>query len=237
MQSGCIGHYSGLVCEPSQYDKASQVHLSHLVQASGELGIDGIRWQLLFYPFESSISLRLYIPLFAADRVLNIHNSFSGLILKVDLSSVHHSVLAIVIVSAKMKDSCEAYRLLREDADFTDNLELLSPQPRSSRRFSMRGIISILITAIFVFSLVLNNILIYYIIQLGRQLETAGATQFGLSTVLYFTISQLTSLQQVLLSIRQFRMNGILRTMTRIKHLRMSSGRISNPTSMLVLLR
>lgn len=102
---------------------------------------------------------------------------------------MHRSVLAIVIISGKMKESSEEYRLLREDADFADNLELLRPQPRSSRRFPMRGIIFILITVIFVGSVVLNIILIYHIIQLGRHLETAGATQFGLSIVLYFTIS------------------------------------------------
>lgn len=136
-----------------------------------------------------------------------------------------------------MKDSCEAYRLLREDADFADNLELRSPQLSSSRRFSMGGIISILIPVIFVLSLVLNNILIFHVIQLGRQLETAGATRFGISIVLYFPTSYLTSLQQVSLSTRQFGMNGTLRTMARIRRLRMSSGQISNPTSMLVLLR
>ena len=105
------------------------------------------------------------------------------------LFSVHQSVLAIVSILAKMKDSCEAYRLLREDADFADNLELVSPQPRSSRRSSIRGIISILLTVIFVLSLVVNNVLVYYVIQLRAQLETAGATQFGLSTFLYFTTS------------------------------------------------
>ena len=88
-----------------------------------------------------------------------------------------------------MKEPSEEYRLLTEDADFADNFELLRPQPRSSRRFSMRGITFILITVIFVFSVVLNIILIYHIIQLGRRLETAGATQFGLSIVLYFTSS------------------------------------------------
>ena len=88
-----------------------------------------------------------------------------------------------------MKDSCEAYHLLREDADFADNLELPSPQPKSSPRFPMRGIISILTTVIFVLSLVVNTALIRYIIHLRAQLETAGATQFGLSTFLYFTTS------------------------------------------------
>ena len=135
-----------------------------------------------------------------------------------------------------MKESCEEYRLLREDIDFADDLKLLCPQPRSSRHFSMRGIVIILITVILVFSVVLNIILIYHIIQLGRHLETAGATQFGLSTVLYFTISLLTSLQQVLLSTRPFRMNGILRTMVKIRRLRMSFGRTSNLTSMPVSL-
>ena len=53
----------------------------------------------------------------------------------------------------------------------------------------MRGIITILVTVIFVSSLVVNSLLAYHIIQLRTLLETAGATQFGLSTVLYLTIS------------------------------------------------
>ena len=185
----------------------------------------------------SSTRSRLQIEQCAADRVLGIYKSFPWLILELDSFPAHRTVPAIVIISAKMKESSEGYRLLREDADFADNLDLLSPQPESSRRFSMRGIIPILITGIFVFSVVLNIILTYHIIQLRRHLETAGATQFGLSTVLYFPISYLISLQQVSLSTRQFGMNGTLRTMARIRRLRMSSGRISNPTSMLVLLR
>ena len=136
-----------------------------------------------------------------------------------------------------MKESCEEYRLSSEDVDFADNLNLLAPQPKSSRRCSMRGLIPILISGIFVFSVVLNIILTYHTIQLRRHLETAGATQFGLSTALYFPISYLISLQQVLLSTHQFRMNGIHRTTARTRHLRMSFGQISNLTSMLVLLR
>lgn len=87
-----------------------------------------------------------------------------------------------------MKDSYEAYHLLREDAYFEDSLKLPSSQPRTSRRYSTRGIITFLVTVIFVSSLVVNSLLAYHIIQLRAQLETAGATQFGMSTVLYFTI-------------------------------------------------
>ena len=88
-----------------------------------------------------------------------------------------------------MKDSYEAYHLLKEDADFEDNHELSSSQPRTSRRYSMRGIITVLVTVIVVSSLVVNSLLAYHIIQLRALLETAGATQFGLLIVLYFTIS------------------------------------------------
>ena len=42
MQPRCAGHDSGLVCEPFQYVSGLQVHVSHLVQASCELGIDGM---------------------------------------------------------------------------------------------------------------------------------------------------------------------------------------------------
>ena len=136
-----------------------------------------------------------------------------------------------------MKNSYEAYRLLGEDADSEDNLELPSSQARFSRLCSIKGVVSVLITVIFVSSLVVNTFLVYYIVQLRGQLETAGATQFGLSTVLYFTMSWLTSFQLVSLLTPRFRMNGILRTTARTKHSQMSSGRISNQISMPVLLR
>lgn len=136
-----------------------------------------------------------------------------------------------------MKNSYEAYHLLGEDDDSERNLELSSSQSRSSRGFSMKGVVSVLITVISVSSLVVNIFLVHYITQLRGQLKTAGATQFGLSTVLYFTRSWLTSLQLVSLSTRRFRMNGILHTTARIKLLQMSSGRISNQISMPVLLR
>ena len=45
MQPGCVGHYSGLVCGP----QGLSVHLSRLVEASGELGIDGTLSELLLY--------------------------------------------------------------------------------------------------------------------------------------------------------------------------------------------
>lgn len=77
MQPGRVGHYSGLVCEPSQYVKGSQVHHSHLVPASGELGVNGMLWQLLPYTFEPSTSRRLHIVPCVANRALGIHKSFS----------------------------------------------------------------------------------------------------------------------------------------------------------------
>ena len=116
-----------------------------------------------------------------------------------------------------MKNSYEAYRLLGEDADSDDNLELSSSQARFSRRCSMKGVVSVLITVISVSSLVVNTFLVYYIVQLKGQLETAGATQFGWSTVLYLMMSWLTSFQLVSLLTRRFRMNGILRTTARTK--------------------
>ena len=136
-----------------------------------------------------------------------------------------------------MKNSYEAYRLLGEDADSEDSLELSSSQARSSRRCSMKGVVSVLIIVISVSSLLVNSYLVYYIVELRGQLETAGATQFGLSTVFYFTMSWLTSFQLVSLSTRQFRMNGILRTTARTRPSQTSSGRISNQISMPVLLR
>ncbi len=88
-----------------------------------------------------------------------------------------------------MKNSYETYHLLADDDECEENPELLSSQPRSSRLYSMNGIISILVIVISVSSLVINIFFACYIIQLRGQLETAGATQFGLSTVLYYTMS------------------------------------------------
>lgn len=136
-----------------------------------------------------------------------------------------------------MKTSYEAYRLLEEDADSEKSLEFPSSQPRSSRRCLKKGVVSVFITVMSVSSLVVNSFLVYYIIQLRGQLKTAGATQFGLSMVLYFTRSWLTSLQLVSLLTRRFRMSGTHRTTARIRPLQMSYGRISNQTLMPVLLR
>ena len=86
-----------------------------------------------------------------------------------------------------MKNSDEVHRLLEEDADSEKSLEFSSSQPRSCRRYSKKGVVSVFITVISVSSLVVNSFLVYYIIQLKGQLKTAGATQFGLSMVLYST--------------------------------------------------
>ena len=88
-----------------------------------------------------------------------------------------------------MKKSYEANHLLGEDADSEDNLELPSSQARSSRCCSMKGVVSVLITVISISSLIINIFLVYHIVQLRGQLQTAGATQFGLSTVLYFLMA------------------------------------------------
>ena len=127
-----------------------------------------------------------------------------------------------------MKNAYEADHLLGEDADSESNLEIASSQARFSRHCSIKGVVSVVITVISVSLLVVNTFLVYYIVQLRGQLETAGATQFGLSTVLCLTVSWLTSFQLVSLSTRRFRMNGILRTTARTKLSQMSFGQTFN---------
>ena len=177
-----------LVCEPFPYISGFRVHVKHLCHAFGELGLDRTSGRFCFIQLipRQGPGSRLYHVQLAGFLVSTsfFHDYISKL-------TIPLFIIPFVIVNfpATMKNSYEAYHLLEEEAEFEKNLDLPSFQPRSSRHFPTKGVVPVLITVISVSSLVVNIFLVYYIIQLRMQLKAASATQFGLSTVWYLTMS------------------------------------------------